>query len=608
MKKNTKSNIKVSDYIRLGRISIKARKKSTRNTVFGMAFGLILLVPMIFFALSFYIDMANKVNSIKTASCLSIPLKNINDSSPATAYKAYTQESIGAEGLPAFASYNDLIGLEEVEEYILSEYSNFNEYTLQLKVGSKIYDLDTPPESYYFHGMNQLKIIYTEESTCDMFTAAELADYKKMTGSALPFLDMCDSGFSKQTKGKNEIILSEVLLKKWGIKNEEVANKNISILFPAAKVEQGQFFHYTIDNDNISTNAYKTPGEDWDMDKTYNEGDLVNLYGTSYIARRTTTETPEHSDDWEVLQYQFYLCYDYKVVGILKEDFFTLPNKQEEAHFWVSAASVYYQEGEQNYKPIGYTITQRETESPLLTFEESIENVIHRNKNQQYMMLIQLYADRYNEIWDMKNITYELNRMIIQLQMQDFAKMHDVVTQTKDMLKLAYGSMDATSFESLITNQIYVQFSLINRLGSIIIIVFAITGGIIFFTNMLNLLNTVRYSVESRKNYIGVMRAIGAKSSSIPKLYIFEMLIIFFKTFIWVAIFSSLIAYGIKYLLDKIFVFIEYIVRFEVNFWYFPITLGGAFFITTLIGILFAITSCRITAYQPILKTMLNEL
>ena len=54
--------MKVKEYIRLGKISIKSRKKSTRNTVRGIAFGLIMLVPIVFFTLAFYLDLTDKIN------------------------------------------------------------------------------------------------------------------------------------------------------------------------------------------------------------------------------------------------------------------------------------------------------------------------------------------------------------------------------------------------------------------------------------------------------------------------------------------------------------------------------------------------------------------
>ena len=57
--------MKFSDYVRLGKISIKSRKKSTRNTVRGISFGLIILVPIVFFTLAFYLGLMTAMNAEK---------------------------------------------------------------------------------------------------------------------------------------------------------------------------------------------------------------------------------------------------------------------------------------------------------------------------------------------------------------------------------------------------------------------------------------------------------------------------------------------------------------------------------------------------------------
>lgn len=64
------------DYVRLGRISLKNRKKSTRNTVCGISFGLTLLVAVLFFTLSFSVDLMNAINEARSVSCFAIPVTN----------------------------------------------------------------------------------------------------------------------------------------------------------------------------------------------------------------------------------------------------------------------------------------------------------------------------------------------------------------------------------------------------------------------------------------------------------------------------------------------------------------------------------------------------
>lgn len=572
MTKISKSRMKLSDYVRLGRISIKARKKSTKNTVFGMAFGLILLVPMIFFALAFYTDLSTQVNSIKTASEFNIELKNINDKSASTPYKEYTEGNSGQNGCPAFSFYTELTELEQVEDYILSEYVSLpflGGGEMMLVIDGEKFDIGASQgNSKIFdnlYGFNRMKIIFTEESSVNMFTEAELYDYKELTGKSSPFMNVCNDGFKESTKGKSEIIISETILRLWGIDKDDIANKEISILYPKMQLG-GQMNYLRIDNDTVPNNT------------------VINA---------------QEADE----EYQLYFCYNFKVVGILKNDFYELPGKRDEGHIWVTAASVYYPKGKQQYKSIDYSYIAEEGKEAVLTFEDNINKLLEKNVDEQYMLFIQNTVNKYYEMYR-NNLELELNHMELTLQLKDYSMVSPLIPELKTILKAAYSDYPQNEFASLIANEVYTQFMMIDQVGKILIIVFSAIGGIIFFTNMLNLLNTVRYSVESRKNYIGVMRAIGAKSRIIPKMYIFEMLIIFFKTFIRVGIFGTLISYGIKYGLDKGFSYMPVLSSFKINFIYFPIALGGTFAVTVIIGTFFARISSRVTAYQPILKTL----
>ena len=83
-------------------------------------------------------------------------------------------------------------------------------------------------------------------------------------------------------------------------------------------------------------------------------------------------------------------------------------------------------------------------------------------------------------------------------------------------------------------------------------IILAIFGGIIFFATLLNLYNTIHYSVQSRKNYLGLSRAIGMKNNEVTRLYFIEIFQIFKRSYIWTAIFGGGICGGICYLFKMI--------------------------------------------------------
>ena len=54
--------MKINDYWRLAKISLKARKKSTRSTIRGISISLILIVPVIFAIIALYASVLPQLN------------------------------------------------------------------------------------------------------------------------------------------------------------------------------------------------------------------------------------------------------------------------------------------------------------------------------------------------------------------------------------------------------------------------------------------------------------------------------------------------------------------------------------------------------------------
>ena len=87
--------MKRKDYKRLAKISLKARKKTTRSTVRGISFGLILLMPLLFIVIAFHLDLNKEVNKDPSIRVFNIDYSNvtkviINANNPNTFYSYLT--------------------------------------------------------------------------------------------------------------------------------------------------------------------------------------------------------------------------------------------------------------------------------------------------------------------------------------------------------------------------------------------------------------------------------------------------------------------------------------------------------------------------------------
>ncbi len=152
----------------------------------------------------------------------------------------------------------------------------------------------------------------------------------------------------------------------------------------------------------------------------------------------------------------------------------------------------------------------------------------------------------------------------------------------------------------------YATFSMINFIITIAMSFAAVFAGIILFAALVNLFNTIMHSVNSRKNYLGVMRAIGARSSVIPKLYVSEVMRVFARAFVWIALIGGAICVGIKLLFDYLFKGgLAYgNVVISISWATIPIALVVVIAVLAVIGLAFALGCSLKMSRKPIMETL----
>jgi hypothetical protein len=104
------------------------------------------------------------------------------------------------------------------------------------------------------------------------------------------------------------------------------------------------------------------------------------------------------------------------------------------------------------------------------------------------------------------------------------------------------------------------------------------------------------------------MRAIGAKSNVIPKLYLAESITLFKRTFVWVTIFAGLLCTGIKIGLDYTFAYINnngfLPYQISISAWYIPLSLLIGLVGLFILGFAFSYGCSRKIAKSPIMSIL----
>ena len=568
--------MRYNDYKRLGLISIKSRKKSTRNTVRGISFGLILLIPIIFFGLAFYVDLTATVNSIQTISSFNITTNHFNNDPD----NIIIEDETDYYSSPLLAYYNldMMLDFEGIEDYIVSEsynlpnlfYNGFNpNKSSQLLYKDKTINLNFEDNNYYDgprdrnDGLNKkyirptIKFIHQNLSSQSYITQAEASDLKKHQNVEELFI--AGEGFTGD--GKGQVILSEIFLKQFKIEASDIINENIEI-----KLLANPDYSLFLDNDNIADNDFV-------------EGSFNDIYDTLVTILK-----------------------DYQVVGIINEKLYNLQSRSYDSHIWFHENSL---DSGGDYSPI-ITKQRREFETwhedfNIITYPKGIEptkDAIIQNGN---VFLPFGIGASYG---DGSGNPYPFSTLNTIVQCKDYYSALAVEQHLNTFYNNVYGDRYFS-----ITNETYSIFSMIYQTGLYLIVILFLFGGTIFFTTLLNLYNSINYSVQSRKNYIGVMRAIGANQSMIPKLYFVEVMLIFMRAFIWILIFSGLFSYGIKALIDLGFDYLAKTldISLSLNFIYYPITIIIMVIFEFLIALIYSQVACRYVSKKPILEILKDE-
>lgn len=543
--------MKFSDYVRLGKISIKSRKKSTRNTVRGISFGLIILVPIVFFTLAFYVGLVSALNAEKRYSAFDFSV-----------YETDTAYDFNVSGSSALDE--SVIG-EIEEEFGAGVEEVFYSRLFSLRTTASEVTVDDNIKNFRYIGGDgsfpyEIKISVAERAKNGgkIIAGGVMKDLSKKEEALFA------AGGEFKGDGKGQVIISSLWAETFGYNPEEVIGKRFSVR------AQGEFSDSVyLDNDKNPDNAF-SPKDDF-------------------------VSVPPLSLD---------LLRDFEIVGVLSENYAALTG--DKLVILLSDTSLYNEDGEMPYFPEIRIVNVQENGSTysvnVVTYQDDFE-ILQENAAKDKMFFAAYPVVSYGRYRLEEKIPYE-----VKLQCASFASAKKIAGFLNAKYRALSGEKDRDYTESFATAE-FSRFYTLDKIGIYVMIVMYTFGGIIFFATLLNLYNSVNYSVQSRRNYLGMMRAIGAKRNIIPKLYFVEILLIFLRSTIWVLLFGGGISFGIKFGVDTLFKNNTGIfgTAIKLNFGYFFLSLFIAICVVFAVAYLFSLIACRAVTKKNILEVLSDD-
>lgn len=204
------------EYIRLAKLSMKENKKSIRSTIVGLAFGFIILIPIIVLLLGVNLSISDRLNQVPYVLYYETSMSD---------YRVPTEDVISQEGL-----INTLSGDKHIDKFLNNSDSNIIVYEKYLLTDGSMYDY-TAKVDYSINNGEYNRMNITDNSQYNIIDIDKSARYfpqnltDKYDGGI--FVNGYGEGFVGD--GKGQVVVSEKLLFKWGLNPQDIYNQSLSI-------------------------------------------------------------------------------------------------------------------------------------------------------------------------------------------------------------------------------------------------------------------------------------------------------------------------------------------------------------------------------------------
>jgi hypothetical protein len=239
-----------------------------------------------------------------------------------------------------------------------------------------------------------------------------------------------------------------------------------------------------------------------------------------------------------------YLCKDYTVVGIIKNEVSALyeittsftPYMYSEMFF--TSANV-YKYGQGILKPI---LKNNGTDEYKYLYYENLNEKDFLNE--EYMMLGWGQGGKRNS-----NSTNTIFTTNVHFESDSYKNLNKHNVMAHKHISEIYDDGPASTISTSLT---YEKFNSLFEAANILSYLFGIVSLIIVMCSLINLYTTIKHSVEQSRFYLTMLRAIGAYDKAVIKLYLTQSFIISSRANIFVSTIGSVLCIGLKLITDNL--------------------------------------------------------
>ena len=553
------------DYRRLARLSLKSRKKSTRQTIVGISFGLVLLFPLLFIALGFYAGFNIEVNKNPSFRTFFITYSDAENERNAigTSYLEYKEKIEDLGGITNSISFNYVTIPNEI-----------NHPSFIIGKGKEVEMKGNSSKTHNGYGLT----IIDEEYGTDPFLKGDYTYTKNPLYAG--------STFSSGSASKGEIMLSTTFMRDFGLDAKYVVGQTITIYNYVGNIRHGMNISSSdseINNSELIRAKAKVP--------YLVDFKIVGIYDSNIYAKSS-------------IRYRSQFNFNDSLMSVS-------PSNRE--YFWITNASL----GENGVSTSPERITKTQyfddkSYTDIWYYYSDIPINLAKEVTNNGFAFIPYGIGAYDRSEAWQNYGYVSSEYI---EFNSFAS----AKSAYPLIESCY--LDSTSLtdyeagmEPVVDSEIalpgFKTYASFYDIFLYICIALSVLGGVIFIATLLNLLNTLHFSVQSMKGFLGICRAEGLRSKGVVKLFLCQINHIFFIAYLFVVFLGGGICAGLKLLFDRTLQanFLERTtLTFTIEWWYIPIAFVVLLIITSIISVSFSRIVASKASKTPILDILSEE-
>lgn len=295
-----------------------------------------------------------------------------------------------------------------------------------------------------------------------------------------------------------------------------------------------------------------------------------------------------------------YICYDYIVVGIIDASVTAMYNQYTQdfmgSDLFFTSVNVYDSAGTPMLKPRFLHYGEKDSSRYIV-----YDNLAQKDElNKEYMMLG----------WGLpmlsgisENNLYTVGNTRVYVESDNYARLSKSLKEVNSYLSQKIGYMNDYAAAS----NIYNDYSLVYNLTSVVSLIILSISVVLGAGAFINMFCEISNSVRERRQYLTMMRAIGAKDKDIPRLYMLESVIISAKANILIIIIGFLLSMVVKLGFDAVLQRNNIVYRLSIPWWTIIVTIAVVVVAIFAVGMLFSYCCSKRLSKEKIVE-ILNDI